>query len=282
MIDMVNEEHHPLWSSRIIGMQFTCIRWIILSGVSIIVFKLLSDSIEARIQAWYYDNFEPAFRPIHDMQRNAFERITGKETGEKTEKIQLLLHLRGFTPKMLPSIPFLFIGQKPDPEAPLNQISTVDEYRVKTIDLIYALESRVVPNLGRFMFIHATNNILLLLALLLSTNLLSNPFRNTSIIIVTLVWMVLPVFEINEYDKILSQDIAVASFYFHIIGVSVIAGAVFAMGDVHHIAVPYLNYEFDIPFTGQLAQVVLMTLITATVWMFSSLLERELLQIMES
>lgn len=73
-----------------------------------------------------------------------------------------------------------------------------------------------LPRFGRFTFIHVTNASLLLGGIyLLSTG--SREFTILSAVILTVLWIALPMLEVEEYDDILAAGHAPKSIYFHIL-----------------------------------------------------------------
>lgn len=275
--ESVSDEHPPLLISPVVGIIFSIFRWMVVGIASAIVLKLLTDSLEARIQAWYYERLKPVLDPVHETQIGLIKRISGGQVNDDdAEVIQLLLQLKSIRPKVLPGPLFLVLPSEPNPEVPYGQIESVSEYRVRAIDYIYALESRLIPDLGRFMFIHMANSILLLIGLLFSTTLLSESFRYVSITITVLVWIILPVFELDEYDMMLSENIVVYSFPVHILNVIILAVSVLAIGQLYRIPIPFVNNSIEIPYSGWLAHLFTGFLFVFGVWIFASTLEREL------
>lgn len=274
--ESVSDEHPPLLISPVVGIIFSIFRWMVVGIAGAIILKLLSDSLEARIQAWYYERLKSVLGPVHEAQIGLIERISGEQVNDDAEVIQLLLQLKSIGPKVLPSPLFLVLPSEPNPEVPYGQIESVSEYRVRAIDYIYALESRLIPDLGRFMFIHTANSILLLLGLLFSSTLLSGSFRQISVIITVLVWFILPVFELDEYDMMLSEDIVVYSFPVHVLNVIILAVAVLGIGQSYRIQIPIINNILEIPYGGWLAYLFAGFLFVFGLWIFASTLEREL------
>lgn len=274
--EFVSNEHSPLLISPVVGVVFATIRWIIIGLTSAVILKLLSDSLEARLQAWYYERLTPLLEPFRDAQIELLERISGEQLDDNAEIVQLLTQIRKVPPKLLPGPMFLILPRKPDPELPRKQIDSVNQYRVKMVDYIYALESRLVPDLGRFLFIHAASSVLLLLGLVFSITLLSGSFKQISILITVLVWIILPVFELDEYDNMLSEDIVVYSFPAHILNVLILVLVVLGVGKPHRILLPVVELVIKFQYSGRLSYILVTISFIFTIWVFASTLETEL------
>ncbi len=177
---------------------------------------------------------------------------------------------------MLPSLPMMFFHQKPDPEIPQEQIETVEEMRVDTIDLIYAIETRLVPNLGRFVFIHTVNNTLLVLAILFSTTLLSSDIKTISMLLTIIVWAILPVFEVDEYDRLLSNDVFVFSLPLHIISVIISTLILLGVENIFYISIPFSSWSFSFQYNIQSSILIIGLIVLTSIWIFSTMLENEL------
>ncbi|AAV47111.1 unknown [Haloarcula marismortui ATCC 43049] len=273
---IVKEEHPPLLISPITSILFAIIRGITWGLFTSLVVKLVSDSIEARLQSIFYERLRPLLEPIHSIQREALERITGSDIKDESERIQFLLHFRRLRPRILPSLPMMLFHQKPDPEIPQEQIRTVEEMRIRTIDLIYAAEARLTPNLGRFVFIHGINNVLLVLGLVFSTTLLTDIVLLISGSLTVLVWSALPVFEIDEYDLLLSDDTVVFSLPTHILFVSLTCIIIYGAGNSIQILIPIVDISFSFQYSLKSALVIVGLLTITSVWTFSTILEGEL------
>lgn len=274
--ESVSDEHPPLLISPVVGIIFSVFRWMIVGIAGAVILKLLSDSLEARIQRWHYEKLQPVLEPVHDTQIRLIEGILGEQLNDDAEVLQPFMHLRSIRPRLFPSPLFLVWPFRPNPKVPHGQIDSVSEYRVRAIDYIYALESRLVPDLGRFMFIHIANSILLFLGLLFSLKLLSGSFRQISITITVLVWAILPVFELDEYDMMLSEDIVVYSFPVHILNVLILSTAVIRIEYSYHIPIQFVDNIIDILYNGWLPYLFTGFLFIFGVWVFASTLEQEL------
>ncbi len=96
---IVKEEHPPLLISPITSILFAIIRGITWGLFTSLVVKLVSDSIEARLQSIFYERLRPLLEPIHSIQREALDRITGSDIKDESERIQFLLHFRRLRPE---------------------------------------------------------------------------------------------------------------------------------------------------------------------------------------
>ena len=81
--------------------------------------------------------------------------------------------------------------------------------------LIFQKENILLPNLGRFNFIHGMNASLLIFGVYI---LSANSFRLAIIssLILFIVWVALPMLEIDEYDDILAERESIRSVHWHI------------------------------------------------------------------
>ncbi len=61
---IVKEEHPPLLISPIISILFASIRWLIWGLWTTIIFKLISNSYEARLQSWFYEKLKPVLQRL--------------------------------------------------------------------------------------------------------------------------------------------------------------------------------------------------------------------------
>lgn len=88
----------------------------------------------------------------------------------------------------------------------------------------------ILPNLGRFSFIHtviivilAYSEFFVVTALTPGSVVTSEPIALVSLLLIWLVWVLLPILEVDEYDAILEQGHRPISFYFHfLLGTAVV------------------------------------------------------------
>lgn len=75
-----------------------------------------------------------------------------------------------------------------------------------------------LPNLGRLNYLHATNMAILGLSFVLISALPPQPIKNIAGLLVIIVWLQLPLLEVDEYDKIRDgmNNGYPRSLYFHI------------------------------------------------------------------
>lgn len=97
----------------------------------------------------------------------------------------------------------------------------------------------IIPNLGRFNFIHGFNTTLILFGVFsLSHPRVDLPFISSLILFV--LWAALPMLEVDEYDDLLEASVPIRSVHWHIV-----SGA---------IAIPYIaifqRYLGDIVYLG--------------------------------
>ncbi len=87
--------------------------------------------------------------------------------------------------------------------------------------------TRLLPRLGRINVHHATNVGVLFAAFALVTRVNPGPVRNVVGLVAAIVWIQLPVLEIDEYDEIRDAGIPPISLYWHV--VSTVGTLVFAV-----------------------------------------------------
>lgn len=73
-----------------------------------------------------------------------------------------------------------------------------------------------IPQLGRFNFIHGANLAIITLGFILVTDTTSGFTGHVVALLTWIVWMMLPIFEVDEYEAILETGRPV-SFYFHVL-----------------------------------------------------------------
>jgi hypothetical protein len=84
--------------------------------------------------------------------------------------------------------------------------------------------SRYWPNLGRLNIIHFTNVVVLYTGFILVLNVDPSPFKTSIALIISIVWLQLPLLEIDEYSMIRKADIAPYSLVIHVISTVPIVG----------------------------------------------------------
>jgi len=67
------------------------------------------------------------------------------------------------------------------------------------------LPDRVFPNMGRFNFIHGTNMVVLIVAVVTSAGLTSGLQSRLLVAVSITLWIVTPALEVDEYDQILDE-----------------------------------------------------------------------------
>lgn len=87
-----------------------------------------------------------------------------------------------------------------------------------------------VPRLGHFNFIHAANFVLLSLGIFLVRLLSTGTITIILAIMIWVVWSLLPLFEVGEYEEILDRN-RPWSFLIHVVFASVTAVCVFLYPD---------------------------------------------------
>jgi hypothetical protein len=73
------------------------------------------------------------------------------------------------------------------------------------------------PHLGRINVFHGTNVIVLLSAFALVLTVESSPIRNVTALVVAIIWLQLPLLEIDEYKSIREAGIPPVSLYWHMV-----------------------------------------------------------------
>lgn len=81
-----------------------------------------------------------------------------------------------------------------------------------------------IPTLGRLNYVHATNNLLLTASFLLVGVLDAGVVKNVLGLLVLLVWLLLPLLEVDEYGEIRETGNLPLSLYFHVGSTFVVAG----------------------------------------------------------
>ncbi|GGM50632.1 hypothetical protein [Haloarcula argentinensis] len=103
-------------------------------------------------------------------------------------------------------------------------------------------EFSIIPHFGRFNFIHGLNTTLILFGVLL----LSGPNSQLPVIsalILSVVWIALPVLEVEEYDDILLEGESATSIHWHT-GGGIIAITYAVMYDPHLENIQYLGVKW--------------------------------------
>ncbi|MFB6210407.1 MAG: hypothetical protein ABEI76_02610 [Halobacteriales archaeon] len=91
-------------------------------------------------------------------------------------------------------------------------------------------EKRYLPNLGRLNHLHATNMALLAGAFILIAAIEASAVKNILGLLVFVIWIQLPLLEIDEYGEIRDNVVYPWSLYFHIVISIVIAAFIAGFG----------------------------------------------------
>lgn len=94
--------------------------------------------------------------------------------------------------------------------------------------LLFPWSNRALPSLGRLNLVHGTNVFLLANTFLLVSALDSSLLRGVLALIVLVVWLQLPLLEVDDYGTILGVGCYPLSIYFHGISTMVVAWYVVA------------------------------------------------------
>lgn len=97
--------------------------------------------------------------------------------------------------------------------------------------LLPVSEWSTAPNLGRLNYVHATNHLLLTSSFLLVGALETGVVKNVLGLLVLLIWLMLPLLEVDEYDGIREAGKLPLSVYFHAGSTLLVAGYLVAVHD---------------------------------------------------
>lgn len=146
------------------------------------------------------------------------------------------------------------------------------------IGLFYLLDSgsqqRVqIPQLGRFNFLHGANLAIIFLGYVLVTDTTTGSTGALFSLITFIVWALLPLLEVDEYENVLRDGLRPVSYYYHVIVVTVTSVFVFAYDDIWATLVGTAPY----PWAKQAVLVVVcLCLYYVMLFEFLKQLEREL------
>lgn len=134
-------------------------------------------------------------------------------------------------------------------------------------------EQVTIPQLGRFNFLHGANLAIIFLGYVLVTETTTGSTGLLFSLITFVVWAIIPLLEVDEYEDILVDGLRPVSYYHHVLTVSI--AAVFVYGyDWVWMA---LGLELSVPFVKEVILIVCCTfLYYIMLFGFLKELEREL------
>jgi hypothetical protein len=127
------------------------------------------------------------------------------------------------------------------------------------------------PKLGRFNFIHGANTILLSFGLILIVN--SGSEISVLLGVLTwVIWVLLPVVEVEDYGALLARNISYSSLQLHIISVTVASGYIAGYDAIKN----SINFLVPNPINGEnIPYLILVLLLYSSAYLFLSSLESE-------
>lgn len=157
-------------------------------------------------------------------------------------------------------------------------INRITNFEDEIFNEVANFETFLVPKTGRFAFLHALNYSILSYLFFLTWETLGGQVRIISITFIALLWLTLPVLEVEEYDLLLSNNKKVDSLTNHVAYTLVTIGVLYytiplglsnPLTNTHQILYGIV--------TVQLTYAVFPILcITFTIWYFLHTLEKEL------
>lgn len=130
-----------------------------------------------------------------------------------------------------------------------------------------------IPQLGRFNFLHGANLAILFLGFVLVTETTSGLTGFLISLVTVIVWGLLPLLEVDEYEEILIDGYRPVSYYYHVCVVVIAAVVVYSYEFIWSVLVP----QTVPPFVQSLSlAVVCLLLYYSMLFGFLKHLEREL------
>lgn len=285
---LIEEGHKPLLLTPIFSSPFLLTRAFILYTYSSLNLSIkINEHIYGRLSHESYS------RTVHLIENEMDQEVAGENNAEKlitiynnrdqyplTRKTRLSLYLDYY---------LLFVHNYDN-----IAVERVQSISFSVIRHISRFESKFVPNLGRFMFIHSANSAVLLSSLYLSIIYLSGNFRDITVAIIVLIWLLLPVFEVTEYDDVMPSGARIASIPFHLVATLVFSAYIYFINQGEYLELLLsIPIVWPVPSTSSLNSIAPIPVLRIvhvgikavhawtvfllfSIWVYSFLLENEL------